>query len=146
MRKITLIAVASLFLIATAAVAFAGSSCSSAKSASAKTASASCSYSKAAMTKVSVETTRLPSGGMVVFYTSDDAETVKFLQTKAANGADDFSCGVCQKVAAAENCNVELTNFAGGVVAFITAEDSNIVDEYEAQFAALTAPEDTATN
>jgi hypothetical protein len=87
-----------------------------------------------------IETTRLPSGALLVFYTSDKPEVVEAMHARATKGASEFDCGVCQQVAASNNCNVELAPFAGGVIAFITSEDAGAIDAYEKQFAALNAP------
>ena len=143
MRKITLIGILGLSIIAFAAVALAGqgSSCSLSK-ASAETAS-TCAYkTQTALKDVNVETTRLPSGALVVFYTSENPSVVQAMQTKAANGGENWDCGVCKHVAASGNCTVELGTFANGVVAFITSEDATAVDAYEKQFAALLPPAD----
>jgi len=85
-----------------------------------------------------VETARIAGGSLVVLYTSDRADVVKTLQTKAASGAADFSCGVCREIAKTGNCKVELVPFSGGVMAFVTSEKREAIDTYEKQFAALT--------
>lgn len=123
-------------LIATATTAAAGCS---AHAQNQKT-GAGCAYSaqKAALIQsLDIETTRLPSGAMIVVYASDDPETVKVLQASAVKGAESFDCRICQHMARDGNCTVEIASIQGGVVALITAEDPAIVDRYEKQFAAV---------
>ncbi len=139
MRKLLLLGVVCLTTLAFAATAFAGPGC--AKASKAKSAAA-CSYKgKTALNDINVETSRMESGALVVFYTSDKPEVVEALQAKAAEGASAFDCGICKQVAASENCKIEFGTFAGGVVAFISSEEPTNVDAYEKQFAAMLTPD-----
>lgn len=116
-----------------------GATCTS-KSVKTVSAGSGCSYSAekvAMMREMNIETTRLPSGAMLVFYTSDKPEIVQALQKTSADGAESFSCLVCKKIAADANCTVELASLDNGVVALVTAEEPSAVDTYEAEFAAL---------
>lgn len=100
----------------------------------------SCSMGKMASLPegLKVETFRLPSGALAVFYTSDKPEVVTALREKAAAGADNFCCGICREMAQAKDCKVELVPFTGGVLAFVTATEPTKLDAFEKQYAALT--------
>lgn len=87
-----------------------------------------------------VETFRMPSGALAVFYTSENAQVVKTLQDKASAGASSFCCGICREMAQAKDCKVELVPFSTGVLAVVTATEPGSIDKFEKAFAALTAP------
>ena len=140
MRKLTLIAIVALSLMAFGA-AYAGPGCGAAKADAQKT-GAGCAYSStktAALQGLEIETTRMPSGAMLVFYSSDNAETVKTLHASAATGSEGFDCRLCQKIAGDAECTIELALVENGIVALVMAEDAATVDAYEKQYAALTA-------
>jgi len=145
MRKLIVPSIVALAIMSFAASLYAGgSSCSSSsKSAAAcvgKSAASCCPSGKTAAMPdgMKIETARIGTGSLVVLYTSDKADVVKTLQTKAATGAADFSCGVCREIAKAGNCKVELVPFSGGVMAFVTSDKPESIDAYEKQYAALT--------
>ena len=145
MRKLIVPSILALSIMSfTASVYAGGSACSgSSKSAAAcvgKSAASCCPSGKTASMPegMKIETVRTPTGSLVVFYTSDKADVVKTLQAKAANGAADFSCGVCREMAKSANCQVELVPFSGGVMAVVTSDKRESIDAYEKQFAALT--------
>jgi hypothetical protein len=153
MRKLIVPSILALAIMSfTASVYAGGSACSSSsksaaactgKSAAAcvgKSAASCCPSGKttALPEGLKVETARIANGSLVVLYTSDRTDVVKTLQTKAASGAADFSCGVCREIAQAGNCKVELVPFSGGVMALVTSAKREAIDAYEKQFAALT--------
>lgn len=120
----------------TAAVKTAGAGCS-ATGATAKTAGAHCEGSASAQT-VKVETVRMPSGAMAVFYHGTDAETVAYLQSKAAAGCGGFVCGMAKSMAADDHVSTEIAPTETGVMILVTSTDEGVVDGYEAQYAAMT--------
>jgi ribosomal protein L10 len=167
MRKLMILGtIAAFTLTLTAAVAMAGPGCSGAKKASSSSCSAakqvsssSCSSTKqastgyscsfdakkaAALDALDIDTTRLPSGAMLVFYTSDDPAAVKKLHASAATGAGDIDCRLCQKMASDKGCTIEMAFIDNGVVALVTAENVGTIDAYEKQYASLTTDEATS--
>ena len=144
MRKLIVPSLLALSLMAFAAAAQAGGAfCAGKKSAAGQ----SCHVSKTASLPegLKVETFRLPSGGLAVFYTSDKPEVVKTMQERAAGGAENFCCGICREMAQVKDCKVELASFSGGVVALVTANEPKTLDAFEKQFAALTTAQTPAT-
>ena len=144
MRKLIVPSLMALSLLAFAAAAQAGGhACCAGKMAAGK----SCHDSKTASLPegLKVETFRLPSGGLAVFYTSDKPEVIKTMQERAAGGPENFCCGICREMAQAKDCKVELASFSGGVVALVTASEPKTLDVFEKQFAALTTAQIPAT-
>lgn len=143
MRKLIVPSTLAVMLLALAASAYAGGpGCSAGKSAAGK----SCHYGQTAALPegLKIETFRMPSGALAVFYTSDKADVVKAMQEKVAGGPENFSCGLCREMAKSKNCKIELVPFSSGVVAFITSEEPASLDAYEKQFAALTGAQTPA--
>jgi hypothetical protein len=126
----------------TAAVKTAGAEgCSSA--ATAQTAGAGCSSeAKAAAQTVQIETVRMPSGAMAVFYNGTNAETVAFLQSKASEGCSGFVCDMAKGMAADENVVTEIAATEHGVMILVTSAEPATVDKYEEQYAAVVASMD----
>ena len=80
----------------------AGAGCAS--GAAAQTAGAGCaSDANVSAQTVQLETVRMPSGAMAVFYSGTNAETVAFLQSKANEGCSGFICDMAKGMAADEN-------------------------------------------
>ena len=120
----------------------AGAGCSSSATAAVKTAMGGCDSenSQAKMAKaLKVETVRMPSGAMAVFYHGKNAETVAFLQKSAEKGCQGFACDLAKSLAADENCKVEMAMTETGVMMLVTSEKADVVDQYEAQYAAVIA-------
>jgi len=86
---------------------------------------------------VKLETVRMPSGAMAVFYHGKNAETVAFLQKSAESGCQGFACDLAKNVAADENCTVEMAKTESGVMMLVTSAKADVVDQYEAQYAAV---------
>ena len=115
----------------------AGAGCAS--GAAAQTAGASCD-SKATAQTVQIETVRMPSGAMAVFYNGTNAETVAFLQSKAEAGCAGFVCDMAKGMAADENVATEIAATEHGVMILVTAKsEAGSVDKYEEQYAAVVA-------
>jgi len=139
MRKFIVPSVLALTLAAFASAVYAGGPhCGTTKTTSGK----SCVIGQTAALPegLKVETFRMPSGSLAVFYTSENAQVVKTLQEKAAAGASSFCCGICREMAQAKDCKVELVSFSTGVLAVVTATEPGSIDKFEKAFAALTAP------
>jgi hypothetical protein len=99
-----------------------------------------------ALEGLKVETVRMPSGALMVFYSSDKPEVVLAMQEKAVKGATAFDCcGICREMANAKDCKVELVAYSHGVVAFVTSETKETIDGFEKQYAALTTATTTTT-
>ena len=142
----------------TASVKTAGAACGSAataqtasaegcaSAATAQTAGAGCSSEAGASAKtVQLETVRMPSGAMAVFYNGTDAETVAFLQSKANEGCSGFVCDMAKGMAADENVTTEIAATDTGVMILVTPKsDVASVDKYEEQYAAVVASMDEA--
>jgi hypothetical protein len=144
MRKLIVPAVLALTVVAFASSVYAGGAgCKGGQSASAS--GKSCHYGQTASLPegLKVETFRMPSGALAVFYTSENVQVVKTLQEKAAGGADNFCCGICREMAQAKDCKVELVPFANGVMALVTAPEAGTIDKFEKQFAVLTSTQNT---
>ena len=126
----------------TAAVKTAGAEgCSSA--ATAQTAGAGCSSdAKVSAQTVQIETVRMPSGAMAVFYNGTNAETVAFLQSKANEGCSGFVCDMAKGMAADENVATEIAATEHGVMILVTSTEAATVDKYEEQYAAVVASMD----
>lgn len=88
---------------------------------------------------VKLETVRMPSGALAVFYHGKNAETVAYLQKSAEGGCQGFACDLAKSLAADENCKVEMAQTKSGVMMLVTAEQTDVVDGYEAQYAAVIA-------
>ena len=136
MRKLILPSVLTIALMSFAASVYAGGAHCAGKTASA---GSSCTAMKtASLESMKVETVRMPSGALMVLYSSNQPETIKVLQDKAAKGATAFDCGICREMASSKDCKVELVSFSNGVVAFVTSEKKEAIDAFEKQYAALT--------
>ncbi len=150
MRKLMVIGILSLSLVTWAAVSMAGPGCGAnkqTKGCSQSTAKTCQGYKgatagQAALEGIEVQTSRLPSGALLVFYRSDVPTTVAALHQSAIDGANGFDCRLCQKIAADKDSNVELGILENGVVALVTAADPVVVDRFEQEFAALIEPTD----
>jgi hypothetical protein len=139
--RVLKIATASALALALAAsAAFAGGSCC-AKNASAGmcTASQTASCQASAMEGCRVEATRLSSGDLVVHYIGTTPQAIAMLHAKAAGSAEKFCCGMTQKMASNTNCKVDMSKVSNGVIVFVTSPKKEVVDQYEKEFAALTA-------
>jgi hypothetical protein len=125
-----------LTLLASAALA-GGAACAghTASACNAK-ATAACS---SAMAGTRVEATRLSSGDLVVHYIGANEEAVKYLHAKAEGSPDKFCCGMTQKMASNGKCKVDMARVSNGVIVFVTSANKDVVDQYEKEFAALTA-------
>ena len=112
-----------------------------ASAATAQTAGAGCASDANASAKtVQLETVRMPSGSMAVFYNGTDAETIAFLQSKANEGCSGFVCDMAKGMAADENVTTEIAATETGVMILVTAKsDATSVDKYEEQYAAVVA-------
>jgi hypothetical protein len=117
----------------------AGAGCAS--SATAQTAGAGCaSGANVSAQTVQLETVRMPSGAMAVFYNGTDAETVAFLQSKANEGCSGFVCDMAKGMAADENVTTEIAATDTGVMILVTPKsDVASVDKYEEQYAVVVA-------
>ena len=159
MSKFKVLALAATLIMATAGLAIAcdktadastasAAGCASAATAqtasaagcaSASTASAEgCSKGATAKT-VKLETVRMPSGSLAVFYHGQNAETVAFLQSSASEGCGGFVCDMAKSMAADENVTTEMAITETGVMILVTSNSPEAVDGYEAQYAAVTA-------
>jgi hypothetical protein len=143
MRKLILIGILTLSLMTWAFLALAGPGCKAQRACQKAAYSCPQAHSEArlnALEGINVETTRLPSGGMLVVYTSDKPEAIQALQRSAGQGTEGFDCRLCSEIAGDKNCSVELAVLEDCVIAVVTAEDKATIDSYEKQFAALTGP------
>ena len=111
------------------------------KGAAAQTAGAGCaSDANVSAQTVQIETVRMPSGSMAVFYSGTNAETVAFLQSKANEGCSGFVCDMAKGMAADETATTEIAATDSGVMILVTAKsDAASVDKYEEQYAAVVA-------
>ncbi|RKZ15367.1 hypothetical protein DRQ53_09210 [bacterium] len=168
MSKFKVLALCATLIMATAGLAIAcdtDASSASAKTASAEVASAGCAGAATAKTAgagcsgaavktagagcagnaavspetVQLETVRMPSGSMAVFYSGTNPETVAFLQASAKEGMSGFVCSMAKSMAADENVTTEIATTDTGVMILVTATDSASLDSYEEQYAALTS-------
>lgn len=138
--KITAVLALAVAFMATTAMA-GGPSCgankTSASSSSCLTsvfagANSHCSASKAKFASmISVETTRMPSGALVVMYRGKDESTVAYLQAASCNKATEFCCPLTSRLAANEDCHVEIAKTKDGAVIVVTSQKPELVDEYE---------------
>ena len=142
MRLIKLTAVLALALALAASSAFAGSACCSKATSTASAdnclqtafagASNHCSASKAKLSSmVSIETTKLPSGALVVMYRGKDETSVAYLQAAAGKAACDFCCPFTSKLAGNKDCKVEVAKTKEGAVVVVTSQKPEVVAEYE---------------
>ena len=76
----------------------------------------------------------------MVHYTGSTPESVAYLHAKADGSADKFCCGMTQKMASNDNCKVDITKVSNGVIVYVTSAKKDVVDAYEKEFAAMTAP------
>ena len=128
---------------AASATKVAGAGCSSSASSAKMAKSGECSSDASnAKMAVKLETVRMPSGAMAVFYHGKNAETVAYLQASAKGGCQAFACDLAKNLAADENCTVEMAKTDTGVMMLVTAEKAEVVDQYEAQYAAVIASVD----
>ena len=156
MSKFKVLALAATLIMATAGLAIAcdktadastasAEGCTkgaSAQTAAAQTASAEGCTKGASAQTVKLETVRMPSGSLAVFYHGQDAETVAFLQASAENGCGGFVCDMAKSMAADENVTTEIATTETGVMILVTSDNPEVVDGYEAQYAAVTASQD----
>jgi hypothetical protein len=141
-RLIKLSLVLALALALAASSAFAGANCGAKTTSTASAdnclqsafagASNHCTTSKAKLSSmVSIETTKLPSGALVVMYRGKDASSVAYLQAAAAKAACDFCCPMTSKLASNKDCKVEIAKTKDGAVVVVTSEKPEVVAEYE---------------
>jgi Fe-S cluster assembly iron-binding protein IscA len=112
--------------------------CTAASTASA----AGCSKNATADHAIKLETVRMPSGSLAVFYHGQNAETVAFLQSSANEGCSGFVCDMAKSMAADENVITEIAATETGVMILVTSDSAEVVDGYEAQYAAVSASQD----
>jgi len=132
-------------LIAMAAYAGGGSSCSS--KAAYKTAGyGGCmtQQSETALLAIDIETVRLPSGTLAVFYNGEDADSVAYLHSVANGATTDFSCGLVKKMANNVNCSVEMATTDTGVMFLCTSDDTQLVDSFEKNYEVAMADTESA--
>ena len=128
---------------AASATKVAGAGCSSSASSAKMAKSGECSSDASnAKMAVKLETVRMPSGAMAVFYHGKNAETVAYLQASAKGVCQAFACDLAKNLAADENCTGEMATTDTGVMMLVTAEKAEVVDQYEAQYAAVIASVD----
>ncbi len=129
-----------------AAAATTASSCAS--KAAVKTAGASCKAGDAEAASwtqaIQVETVRMPSGALAVFYTGSCEKSTAMLQASAEEGISAFACPLAQGMAADESLTTEMAKTEHGVMILVTAKDEAALDKYEAQFAVATSTGDEA--
>lgn len=125
---------------ATSEVKTAGAGCATSAT---KTADASSCAGKEADMAVELETVRMPSGAMAVFYHGKNAATVSYLQASAKGGCQGFACDLAKNISKDEHCSVEMAQTKTGVMMLVSADDSKVLDNYEAQYAAAMAPAET---
>ena len=162
MSKFKVIALAATLIMATAGLAIAcdktadastasAAGCASAATAqtasaagcaSASTASAEGCAKGASAKTVKLETVRMPSGSLAVFYHGQNAETVAFLQSSASEGCSGFVCDMAKSMAADENVTTEIAATETGVMILVTSDSAEVVDGYEAQYAAVSVSQD----
>lgn len=150
MRTLKVSALVLVALALLASSAFAGSSCSSSKAT--KTASSdnacmstvfagasnSCSTSKAKLAAlVDIETTRLPSGALVVLYQGKTPDAVAYLQASTAGSIDEFCCPTTRMVASKGEAHVEIAKIDKGAVVIITAKTQELVDQVAESYLTL---------
>jgi len=151
MSKFKVFALVATLIMATAGLAIAcdktadastASAAGCASAAKAETASAAgCSKGASAQT-VKLETVRMPSGSLAVFYHGQNAETVAFLQSSASEGCSGFVCDMAKSMAADHNVTTEIATTETGVMILVTSDNSEAVDGYEAQYASVSASMD----
>jgi hypothetical protein len=117
---------------ASADAKLAGAGCSA--HADAKVAGAAC-CAGASPAKVAMETVRMPSGALAVFYNGADAETISTLQAGVAAKGANFGCGLAGAMAGNENCTVEAANTAHGIMLLVSSEKSELIDEFQQNYA-----------
>lgn len=156
MNKFKVLALSATMIMATAGLAMAcgaDASSASAETASAKvagtcntgavmqTAGATCaSGAGVSATTVQIETVRMPSGAMAVFYHGTTPETVAYLQSKCSEGCGGFVCEMAKSMAADKSVSTEIAQTETGAMILVTATDASkvaSVDTYEAQYAAI---------
>jgi hypothetical protein len=140
MRKLIVPSVLAITLATFATAVYAGGAHCGSKSTGASGKSCVSGQTAALPEGLKVETFRMPSGALAVFYTSDKPEVVKTLQEKAAGGASSFCCGICREMAQVKDCKVDLVPFSTGVLALVTAAEPASIDKFEKAFAALNTP------
>jgi hypothetical protein len=98
-----------------------------------KTAGAGCSTSMGDHA-VAIETVRMPSGALAIFYNGKNAATVAKLQAGAKENGAKFGCGLAAGVAANENCSVEVANTERGILMLVTSPKAEVLDQVAAQY------------
>jgi len=148
MRKLLLITAVSIFVIALASMAMAGGAACTKSAGTASTASAAgccakglstasaagCTDMKGAHASIAIETVRMPSGALAIFYNGADAATVATLQTGAKDHGANFGCGLAAGVAANENCKVEVANTEHGIMMLVSSPKTEVIDAVAAQY------------
>jgi hypothetical protein len=161
MRILKTVFLSATFLLATASLAMAcpGQKTAKAENASAttacaskaavKTASAGCSATCTAKAenadmaqRIDVETVRLPSGTLAVFYNGTCPESTGYLQAAAAKGCEGFVCPLAQSMAKDANVHTEMAKTEHGVMILVTSNDAQDLDRYEAQYTMATPAPD----
>ena len=125
-----------------ASSALAGPGCSS-KSASATSditaafagAGNHCSVSKEKLASmISIETTELPSGTVVINYRGKTEDAVAYLQAASAGSVSDFCCPLTRSVAANDKATVEIARTKDGAMVLVTAEDPAVTQKVAASY------------
>jgi hypothetical protein len=94
---------------------------------------------------ISVETVRMPSGTMAVFYNGSCSMSTGFLQAAAAKELSEFSCPLAQGMAADDNVTTEMAKTEHGVMILVTAKNEATLDKYEAQYSMATSTEEESS-
>lgn len=146
MRFLKVSAVMAVVVALMASSALAGPGCSASKSASANSelsaafagASNHCSVSKAKLASmISIETTELPSGTVVINYRGKTEEAVAYLQAASAGNVSEFCCPLTRQVAGNDKATVEIASTKDGAMVLVTAEDPAVTQEVAASFMEL---------
>ena len=85
---------------------------------------------------VTIETTELPSGALLITYTGKNPDAVAFLQASSAGSAADFCCPMTQKVAGME-AEVEVARTKTGAVVLVTSSDPKVTKKAAASYMQL---------
>lgn len=124
----------------------AGAGCSKSASTAMKVAGAGCASKSAGTASVAIETVRMPSGALAVFYNGRSEAAVASLHEKFEAKGASFGCDMASNMAENGDCSVEAAATEQGIMLLVTSEKAEVLDEYQSAYQVASAAHEEAND
>lgn len=81
-----------------------------------------------------METVRMPSGALAVFYSGETDATIAALQAKAGMSPAEVGCDIAKCMSTNEFCKVEVAKTARGLMMLVTSDKPEVLDGYQERY------------